>query len=116
MIEKEIGKNVFSNKPDSDNDNSDHRVVSSLRLTDEVATDVTFRPQNLSEYIGQSRAKENMEIFIQAARQRGDALDHILLYGPPGLGKTTLVNIIAIELGVSIKATYGPVIYIAGDF
>lgn len=74
-----------------------------------------LRPQRLSDYIGQRKVKENLSIFIQAASTRGEALDHVLLYGPPGLGKTTLANIIAAEMGVSVRTTSGPVIERPGD-
>ncbi|MFV0314658.1 MAG: Holliday junction branch migration DNA helicase RuvB, partial [Anaerotignum sp.] len=74
-----------------------------------------LRPQQLDSYIGQESVKQNLNIFIQAAKQRGEALDHVLLYGPPGLGKTTLSNIIANEMGVQIKTTSGPTIERAGD-
>lgn len=74
-----------------------------------------LRPRTITEYIGQTKVKENLQIFIKAAKQRGEALDHVLLYGPPGLGKTTLAGVIASELGVNIKITSGPAIERAGD-
>ena len=74
-----------------------------------------LRPQVLGDFIGQARARENLNIFIQAARARGEALDHVLFHGPPGLGKTTLAQIVSRELGVNFKATSGPVIAKAGD-
>ncbi len=77
--------------------------------------EVSLRPRRLEDYVGQSKAKENLRIFIQAALSRQEALDHVLFYGPPGLGKTTLANIIASEMGVNIKSTSGPVIEKAGD-
>lgn len=81
--------------------------------TDDV--DVSLRPKTLDEYIGQEKVKENLKIFIEAAKKRGDALDHVLLYGPPGLGKTTLSGIIAHEMGVNFRVTSGPAIEKPGD-
>lgn len=88
-------------------------VAPQKQLTDHEGEGV--RPQRLSDYIGQRKVKENLSIFIQAASTRGEALDHVLLYGPPGLGKTTLSNIIAAEMGVSIRTTSGPAIERPGD-
>ena len=82
---------------------------------DEDTTDSTLRPQDLSEFVGQAKARENLSVFIEAARRRGDALDHVLFVGPPGLGKTTLAQIVSRELGVNFRATSGPVIAKAGD-
>ena len=79
------------------------------------ATDKAMRPQTLAEFVGQEQTKANLKVFIEAARQRGEALDHVLLFGPPGLGKTTLAQIVARELGVNFRATSGPVIAKAGD-
>ena len=77
--------------------------------------DTSLRPRRLSDYIGQEKAKENLSVYIEAAKMRGDALDHVLLYGPPGLGKTTLAGIIASELGVNFRVTSGPAIEKQGD-
>jgi Holliday junction DNA helicase RuvB len=83
--------------------------------TEDDYLETTLRPRALDDYVGQEKAKGNLGLFIDAARARGEALDHVLLYGPPGLGKTTLANIIACEMGVSIKSTSGPVIERPGD-
>ncbi|MCW3477416.1 Holliday junction branch migration DNA helicase RuvB [Limobrevibacterium gyesilva] len=93
---------------------SDDRTVSPARA-EEDAAEASLRPQSLAEFIGQKASRENLAIFIQAARARGEALDHVLLHGPPGLGKTTLAQIVARELGVGFRATSGPVIQRAGD-
>ena len=92
---------------------TDRLVTSAKRDAD--ATEVSLRPQSLDAFIGQERARANLRVFIQAARDRGEALDHVLFAGPPGLGKTTLAQILAKELGVGFRATSGPVISKAGD-
>src|SRR6202165_5007129 len=92
----------------------DNRIVAPERREDDIG-DASLRPQRLSEFVGQEQARQNLSIFIDAARKRGEALDHVLFVGPPGLGKTTLAQIVARELGVGFRATSGPVIAKAGD-
>ncbi|GGF54606.1 Holliday junction ATP-dependent DNA helicase RuvB [Terasakiella brassicae] len=92
----------------------ENRVVSPERFEDDVSEN-SLRPLALNEFIGQKQVRENLKIFVEAARARGDAMDHVLFYGPPGLGKTTLAQIVARELGVGFRATSGPVIAKAGD-
>jgi holliday junction DNA helicase RuvB len=94
---------------------SDDRLVSSTRVADDAQYEAGLRPRRLDDYIGQDRVRAQLEVSIAAARQRGEALDHVLLYGPPGLGKTTLAYVIANELGVPIRTTSGPVIERPGD-
>lgn len=94
---------------------TEEKIVGASVGTGDLQLDLTLRPRTFSEYIGQGKAKENLKLFIAAAKKRGEILEHILIHGAPGLGKTTLANVIANELGVNIKITSGPAIERAGD-
>lgn len=93
----------------------ENRIMAPAQAGEDAAVELTLRPQTLGEYIGQEKAKEHLRVYIEAARQRREPLDHVLLYGPPGLGKTTLSGIIAHEMGVELRITSGPAIEKPGD-
>ncbi len=96
-------------------DFDENLLVPKIRDTEEEISETSLRPKSLNEYIGQTKVKENMKVYIEAAKKRGEPLDHVLLYGPPGLGKTTLSNIIASEMNSNIRITSGPAIEKPGD-
>ena len=93
----------------------ENRIMTTSYTRDDSSVETSLRPKTLDDYIGQEKAKDNLKIYIEAAKLRGESLDHVLLYGPPGLGKTTLSNIIAAEMGVNIRVTSGPAIEKQGD-
>src|SRR6187431_836393 len=96
-------------------DDMTERLTSPAVSPDDAKSDALLRPRKLEEFVGQTELKENLRVFIDAAKQRHEALDHVLLYGPPGLGKTTLAHIVAQEMGGQIRVTSGPAIERAGD-
>jgi Holliday junction DNA helicase RuvB len=105
---------VATSNPKTD-PQSKQRIVSAAAVEDDASFELKLRPKFLREFVGQSKVKENLAVAIEAAKSRGEALDHVLLYGPPGLGKTTLATIIANELGVGYQQTSGPALQIKGD-
>src|SRR2546423_2205871 len=93
----------------------DPRIVTAARVDEDAQYEAGLRPRVLDDYIGQDRVRENLQVAIAAAKQRGESLDHVLLHGPPGLGKTTLAHVIGNEMGVPVRATSGPAIEKPGD-
>ncbi len=93
----------------------DFQLLSGARFDEDLGFEPTLRPRSFDEYVGQERLVKNLRVFIRAARERGESLDHVLLFGPPGLGKTTLAHIIGHEMGAPVRTTAGPVLEKAGD-
>jgi len=114
MADQADGKAVRVRRPDGQPEGED-RVISGDAQLDDEALDHSLRPRRMADFVGQAQVKDNLSIGIQAAKLRGESLDHVIIYGPPGLGKTTLAHIIANEMGVNIKVTSGPAIERAGD-
>ena len=117
MADQRAGKTSTAKIPGKlpKSDSGGERVIAGNSQPDDETLDLSLRPRRLSDFVGQAQVKDNLSIGIQAAKMRGESLDHVIIYGPPGLGKTTLANIIAHELGVNIKVTSGPAIERAGD-
>lgn len=106
---------MITESPFSFEEELDERFVSTRAISEEQDGDLSLRPKTLADYVGQEKVKENLSVYIEAAHARGEALDHVLLYGPPGLGKTTLAGIVATEMGVNLRVTSGPAIEKPGD-